>query len=108
LVTSTWTGTTGNWSDPLGWNPSIVPNNGNNNSTFNVVLASGSLTQDIATGVVIEQLEMSDGTLTLSNPLTLNAGLQYSGGTINGGILNVAGTSAQSVAMTANGLTINN
>ncbi len=108
LITSTWTGGSGNWSDPLEWNPSIVPNNGNNGSTFDVVFGSGSLTQDITAGVTIQQLQMSGGTLTLSNPLTLNAGLLFSGGTINGGILNIAGTSEQSATMAANGLTINN
>ena len=108
LVTSTWVGGTGVWSDPLGWDPSMVPNNGNNGSLFDVVFASGSLTQDIIAGVTIQQLQMSGGTLTLSNPLTLDAGLQFSGGTITGGILNIAGSSAQSALMGVNALTINN
>ena len=86
-ATSNWTGGSGNWSDPMHWNPAIVPNNGNNGDTFNVVFGSGSLTQDIAAGVIIQQLQMSGGTLTLNNPLTLNTGLQFSGGTINGGVL---------------------
>ena len=108
LVTSTWGGTVGHWSDPLSWNPHLVPNNGNNNSTFNVILGSGTLTQDIVGGVVIQQLQMSGGILNLNQPLTLNAGLLYSGGAINNGVLNVAGTSTQNLALTASNLNINN
>src|SRR4029077_12946319 len=76
----------GNWSDPASWNPSVVPNNSGGN-TYNAVQSSGMLIQDIAAGVTIEQFQMSGGTLRLDNPLTLNAGLQFSGGTINGGNL---------------------
>ena len=44
----------------------------------------------------------------MTNPLTLNAGLAFSGGTITNGILNVAGTSTHSAVMGAAGLTLNN
>src|SRR5205085_7862410 len=56
----------------------------------------------------IEQFQMSGGTLRLDNPLTLNAGLQFSGGTIAGGNLFIAGPSTQSALMTVSGLTITN
>ena len=107
-ITSTWEGGSGNWSDPLGWNPNIVPNNGNDGSTFNVVFGNGSLTQDIAAGVTIQQLQMTGGTLILSNPLTLNVGLQFSGGAITSGPLNIAGLSSQSALMTVSNTTLNN
>ena len=107
---ATWLGGTGNWSDATRWstNP-LVPNNGNGGFVFVASLASGNVTQDIAGGVIIEQLQMSGGTLVLSNPLRLNSGLQFSGGTISSGTLNLAGTSNQDATMTvAGGLTINN
>ena len=85
-----------------------MPNNGNGGANYNVVMGSGALTQDIAPGVTIQQLQMTGGAITLTNPLTLNAGLQFSGGTISNGVLNVAGTSTQSAVMGAAGLTLNN
>ena len=73
-----------------------------------MIFGSGTLTQDIVTGVIIQQLFMSGGTLILANPLTLNAGLHFTGGTIQGGILNIAGVSDQSTTMGVNNTTINN
>ena len=73
-----------------------------------MVFSGGTITQDIGAGVVIDQLQMSSGTLVLSNPLTLNAGLQFSGGSITSGTLNIAGVSNQSATMTVSALTINN
>ncbi|HWY51255.1 MAG TPA: FecR domain-containing protein [Chthoniobacterales bacterium] len=97
----------GNWSDPTSWNPNTVPNNSGGN-LYNAVQSAGTLTQDIVSGVTIQQFQMSGGTLQLTNPLTLNAGLQFSGGTIQGGNLFTAGTSNQSALMTVNGTTISN
>lgn len=59
-------------------------------------------------GVTINQLFMSGGTLILANPLTLAVGLQFSGGSITSGTLNIAGSSTQSALMTVDGTTINN
>ena len=98
----------GDWSNTANWNPAEVPNNGNSGLNYIAVVSGGTLTQDISPGVTIQQLQMSGGTLILSNPLTLNAGLQFSGGTIEGGNLFVAGPSTQSALMTVNGLTITN
>jgi hypothetical protein len=85
-----------------------VPNNAKNGVDYDVFFASGTLTQDILDGVTINQLFMSGGTLVLANPLTLEAGLQFSGGSITAGILNVAGTSSQSALLTVSDTTINN
>ncbi len=85
-----------------------MPNNGNNGTDYDVFFSSGSLTQDIVDGVVINQLFMSGGVLVLANPLTLEVGLQFSGGSITSGILNVAGLSNQSALMTVSGTIINN
>jgi mannose-6-phosphate isomerase-like protein (cupin superfamily) len=104
----TYNGGTGNWSDSTNWTPGVVPNNGNNQSDYDVNFSSGTLTQDIVDGVTINQLFMSGGTLVLANPLTLEVGLQFSGGAITSGILNVAGTSSQSALLTVDNTTINN
>ena len=105
---ATYNSGAGNWSDPNRWTPAIVPNNGNQGATYDVRFSSGALTQDIVNGVTINQLLMSGGTLILANPLTLEVGLQFSGGAITLGTLNVAGNSTQSAQMTVNGTTINN
>ena len=75
---------------------------------YDVNFSSGTLTQDIADGVTINQLFMSGGTLILANPLTLEVGLQFSGGSITSGILNVAGISSQSALLTVDNTIINN
>ena len=86
----------------------MVPNNGNNGTDYDVSFASGNLTQDIVDGVTINTLYMSGGSLILANPLTLEVGLQFTGGSITSGTLNVAGSSSQTAQMTVNGTTINN
>ncbi len=105
---ATYNGGSGNWSDSTKWTPGVVPNNGNNGVDYDVNFSSGTLTQDIVAGVTINQLFMSGGTLVLANPLTLEDGLQFSGGSITSGILNIAGISSQSAPLTVNGTTINN
>ena len=107
-TSATYNGGTGNWSDPTKWNPQVVPNNGNNGTDYDVFFASGALTQDIIAGVTINQLFMSGGTLILTNPLTLNVGLQFTGGAITSGLLNIAGVSSQSALMTVSNTTLNN
>ncbi len=85
-----------------------MPNNGNDGTDYDVFFSSGTLTQDIVAGVIINQLFMSGGTLVLANPLTLEVGLQFSGGSIISGTLNVAGLSSQSALMTVSNTTLNN
>lgn len=85
-----------------------MPNNGNAGKDYDVFFSTGTLTQDIIAGVTINQLFMSGGTLILANPLTLEVGLQFTGGSITSGTLNVAGSSTQSTLMTVNGTTNNN
>ena len=90
------------------WNPNVVPNNGNNGETYDAVISAGRLTQDIVGGVVIQQLFMSGGTLVLANPLTLNSGLQFSGGSIQSGTLFMAGPSQQTAIMGVSNTVLNN
>ncbi|MEY2488022.1 MAG: hypothetical protein QOH39_3670, partial [Verrucomicrobiota bacterium] len=97
----------GNWSNTASWNEGVVPNNGGG-ILYNAVQSGGTLVQDIVAGVTIQQFEMDGGTLQLDNPLHLNAGLQFTGGTINGGNLFIAGSSTQSITMGINGAVISN
>ncbi|GEM_PF-3016734 len=98
----------GNWSSASSWKPNVVPNDANGNQ-YNAVISSGSVTQNIPGGVAIQRLQMSGGILVLSNPLKLNAGLRYSGGTIGGtSTLSIFGTSTQSTTLALDGPTINN
>ncbi|MGH7939107.1 MAG: FecR domain-containing protein, partial [Bryobacteraceae bacterium] len=106
--TSVYNGGAGNWSNLNKWTPAVVPIKGNRTEKLDVTVNSGTLTQDIVGGVNVSNLFMNGGTLVLANPLTLEAGLQFSGGNITGGTLNVAGKSTQSAVMGVNGTTINN
>jgi hypothetical protein len=108
IIASSYNGGTGNWSNPGSWNPSVVPNNGNNGAVYDVTFSTGKLTQDIVSGVIINQLFMSGGTLVLANPLTLEVGLQFTGGSILSGALNIAGVSSQTAVMGIGNTIINN
>src|SRR5207237_123242 len=78
--------------------------------TFTAIINGGSITQDIVgpggAGVTIQTLQMSGGTLFLDHPLNLNAGLQYTGGSIFDGMLFINGASTQAVPMDVQGLII--
>ncbi len=97
----------GIWSSPASWTPAIVPNN-SGGKAYTAIINSGMLTQDIVAGVIIQQLQMNGGTLVLTNPLTLNTGLQFTGGTFIGGNLFIAGTSTQATTMTLQNVMLNN
>ena len=86
----------------------MVPDNGNNGDTYDAIISGGTLTQDIAGGVTIQQLFMSGGTLVLTNPLTLNSGLQFTGGAIQSGSLFMAGLSKQAATMGVSNTFFNN
>jgi hypothetical protein len=91
-TTSTWNGTTGNWTNAGIWSAG-VPNNGGGN-TFNAeVNGAGTITLD--SPITIEQLNFAAGTITGANNLTLNAGTSWSGGTFSG-----SGTTAASGGVT--------
>jgi fibronectin-binding autotransporter adhesin len=107
-ITATFTSLpSGNWSSAASWNPAVVPNN-TSSQQYNAIMPNGTLIQDIAGGVTIEQFTMSGGTLILNNPLTLDAGLQFNGGTFSGGTLSIAGPSNQAASMSVNGTIIVN
>ncbi len=101
-TTSTWNGTTGNWSDFTRWstNP-IFPNNGQPNpgDTYNAIVNGGTVTLD--QNIIIQSLTFSGGTIDGGNNLTLNAASTWSGGGMSG-----AGTTTfnGSLALTTSGL----
>src|SRR5687767_10073043 len=81
-ITSTWNGSTGNWSDATKWssNP-LFPNNGA--STFDVIHNGGSLTVD--QNIAIQKLNYSGGNLGGAGfTLTLNDLLTWTGGGMSG------------------------
>ncbi len=82
-VTSTWNGTSGNWSDATRWstNP-VFPNNGNGGNDFNAVVGSGSLT--VNQSITIEDLTFNGGTITGTSPLTIQDTLSWTAGTFSG------------------------
>ena len=83
-INSMWDGSTGNWSSAPNWNPSFVPNNGNNGSLYNVTVASGSVSQDIVAGVAIQNLTLNGGTITGPGNINVNGALVWNGGTMSG------------------------
>ncbi len=92
-ASANWLGGVGNWSDATKWstNP-LFPNNGNGGSIFDATLSSGSLTQDIVGGVVIQRFDFSGGSLAVNNPLTTNALFNWTGGSLSGtSVLTLAG-----------------
>jgi mannose-6-phosphate isomerase-like protein (cupin superfamily) len=97
----------GNWSNPASWIPPVVPNN-RPTKLYTAIMNSGTLFQDIAAGVIIQQLQMNGGMIVLSNQLRLNTGLLYTGGAFSGGNLFTAGTSTQSVLMTVQNVKLTN
>jgi fibronectin-binding autotransporter adhesin len=95
-TTSTWDGSTGNWTDALRWstNPNF-PNDGNGGVNYTAVINAGSVTLNQAIGVT--GFTMGGGTLagpSVGGPFTLTAA-----GTIN---LN-SGTLAAGVTVRNNG-----
>src|SRR5262249_10750638 len=82
-VTSTWDGTTNNWTSNH-WSSQNYPNNGNGGFTYDAILGSGTVTldQDIA----LQRLILTGGTLTATSnfALTINDTLSWSGGTMGG------------------------
>ena len=91
--TSTWNGTTGNWSDTTKWAtpgaPGTFPNNGG--STYDAVQGGGTLTLD--QNITIQKFTLSGGgVLTGANNLTTNDTFAWTSGYILGsGSVNLNG-----------------
>ncbi|MEX2168263.1 MAG: hypothetical protein WD851_03055 [Pirellulales bacterium] len=86
-VTATWDGGSGNWSDASRWilNPlgaPVVPNN--TSTTFDVVINSGTVTQDFVGGVVVEDIHLAGGTLSGNGDVTATGTSSWSKGTLSG------------------------
>jgi hypothetical protein len=97
---ATWTGATGNWTDPALWSPA-VPNNGTPpGATYNAVLTGGG-TVTLNTPIVVDQLLYRAGSVAGPNSLTLNAPLTWAGGAFTGGSSIVANGGATITGTTA-------
>ncbi|QEG35935.1 beta strand repeat-containing protein [Bythopirellula goksoeyrii] len=108
-ITSNWDGSTGNWSDSSRWDSLLFPNNGNGGLTYDALISGGTVTVDQA--INIEELQLSNGSITGISDLTASGLTTWTGGEMtdtgvtnaNGG-LNLSG----STKFLTNGRTINN
>ncbi len=84
-VVATWDGSTGNWTDFARWssNP-LYPSNGNGGFTYDVIIDSGIVTQDLLAGVTIENLTVSGGSILGEGDLTVNGLYTWTAGTMDG------------------------
>jgi hypothetical protein len=90
-IVATWTGATGNWTDPTLWstNPNY-PNNGSPpGTTYNVVITGGG-TVTLDAPIVVDQLLYRAGSIAGPNSLTLNAPLTWAGRAFTGSSSTVA------------------
>jgi choice-of-anchor C domain-containing protein len=70
-VTSTWNGTTGNWTDTTRWSTDpLFPNNGNGGNDYNAVVNGGTVTLD--QDIEIEGLTLGAATINGNFNLVLN------------------------------------
>ncbi|MFO0807695.1 MAG: hypothetical protein U0746_03650 [Gemmataceae bacterium] len=99
-VVATWTGTTGNWTNPALWSPA-VPNNGTPPGTTYDAVLNGGGTVTIDAPIVIDQLLYRAGAISGPNNLTLNAPLTWSGGAFTGGGATAANGGATITGTTA-------
>src|SRR5439155_15898469 len=85
VITATWTGASGNWTNPALWstNPNF-PNTGNPpGATYDATVnGAGTLTLDAP--IAVRGLTLQAGTVTGANGLTLSGPLNWSGGTLGG------------------------
>lgn len=77
-VVATWDNTAflQPWSDGTRWTTvpdvsPVVPNNGNGGQTFDVIINIGNAIQDVAGGVVVNNLDLIDGFLSGDQPVTI-------------------------------------
>ena len=72
--TSTWNGTTGNWTDTSKWStpgaPGTFPNNGSPSPTYDAVQSGGTLTVDLLGGITIQKFTLNRATMTAANDIT--------------------------------------
>jgi len=102
-VTSTWDGTSNNWSSAH-WSSPDFPNNGNGGFTYDAVITNGTVKLD--QDITIESLALSLGTINATTPsnLTINDQLNWNGGSFLGnGQLTIGSTANASISNAAGG-----
>lgn len=89
-VTSTWNGTTGNWSDATRWSTDpLFPSNGNGGNDYNAVISGGTVTLD--QDIEVDGLTLGNATITGEFGLQLNGSSSWAGGVMAGtGVTKVA------------------
>ncbi len=97
-ITSTWDGTSGDWSVAGNWanssGPANYPDNGNGGNDYDVTLANGG-TITLDQNISIDSFTLSSGIVTGSFDLDMDANLIWSGGNLEGtGTTSVSGTAS--------------
>jgi hypothetical protein len=111
-ITSTWDGSTNNWSSASDWSSESYPNNGTPPGTvYDVGISSGNVTLDVSPTVRL--LNLSGGTLEGNGTsLTIDGLLSWSGGAIGSDgsnqIINANGGISLVGSVSFSGGTINN
>jgi fibronectin-binding autotransporter adhesin len=90
-VVATWTGATGNWSNPALWstNPNF-PNNGTPPGTTYAATVNGAGALTLDQAITLDGLTFQAGTLSGPNTLTVNGPMTWAGGSI--GSTGIVGT----------------
>ncbi len=92
-ITSTWDGTTNNWSSAHWSNvpsTSFFPNNGNGGFTYDAVINSGTVTLDQE--IAIQKLTFGGGAINGNNDLKISGDFNWFGGSLGGaGVTTVGG-----------------
>jgi len=85
-----WAGGTGNWNDPIKWNPNVVPNNGG--TTYDVTIGGAAHDVSLNLSATVDTVQ-NNGILRFLDGFTLTTALP--GGLTNTGqlLVNHAGTS---------------
>jgi hypothetical protein len=98
--TATWDNANSSWSVAGHWTHSsggaagLFPNNGNGGFTFDVVINSGNVTQDLASGMTIDGLAFNGGVIDGPNQITVNFVGNWVGGTMSGAGTTIFGASS--------------
>jgi len=100
FATCTWDGSSGTWTDSIRWSCGAVPG-----ASDTAIVPSGTVT--VPSAVTIANLQLTGGTITCNDNLTITTTMSWTSGTINGtssgqltlnGILTMSGNTQKFLA----------